>query len=206
MKKYILSFVRFLIIYLLGFIVFFIMNYAVSLVYGTLSDMFPAIFRTYNFITEPEEAEALSERLKLTAGILSVLALGIIALKYDNARYEYIISRTDGFYTLKEGAPLYLSGYLYADIIAAAGVPLITYPLVLINIGESAPRFLRVLEKYINGFTALPLSYRNAAGLLGGALLLVLTSLAARALGVYSGLKRWRAVWLSDIGREDAQA
>ncbi len=204
MKKHFGSFFRFFLIYLFGFLVFAVMTLVTSLVYGTLSEWLPDIFKTYNFVTEKEAAELLSKRIKLCTGALSLFLMGIFPATYDNQRYEYMISQTDGFYTIREGAPIYISEYLFADLLVSATVPLTTFPLVFINITDEAPRVLRILEKYLNSFIAIPLSVTELCGYVIGAVILVAVSVAARAVGAYAGLFRWRAIWLSDIGKESA--
>ncbi len=199
MRKYCSSFFRFFLIYVFGFLAFTAASFLVSVFYNVLNGALPSVFPRYNFVTEPELAESLAEGLRLTSGILSVFLLELLAVKYDNSRYEYLISRTDGFYTLKEGAVIYVKGYLFADVASAVLVPLTTYSLVFINIGDKAPRILRMLEKPLNTFISIPLSFTEKFGLTVGALLLIAVSLLSRAASAYFGIKRWRAIWLSDI-------
>ncbi len=204
MKRYFYSVLRYFLIYIFGFLAFIVFDFAVSLVYGVLCEWMPSLFVRYNFVTEPELADRLAKTLKLAAGVLSVFLLTVLAVKYDNMRYEHLISRTDGFYTLREGAGIYISAFLPADILASVLVPLTTYALIFIRIGEEAPRLLRVLNDYLISFISVPLSFTERFGTVLGAAVLVLVSLASRVAAVYMGLKRWRAIWLSDIGKEGA--
>ncbi len=202
MKKYFQSALRYFAVYLCGFLAFAVVSFLVNAAFNLLCEWFPAVFRKYDFISEEELAESLSQKLKLTCGIISVFLLEIIAVKYDNARYEYLISQTDGFYTIKSGARLYISEYLYADILSSVLVPITTFWMIFIRIGEAAPKFLKFMAGYLNSFLAVPLSFAEKYGIIYGILLLILTSLLSRVPAIWLGLRRWRAVWLSDIGKE----
>ena len=203
MKKYLQTILRYLIVYLLGFAAFIVIGALVSVFHNALCNWMPDVFVHYNFITEPEAAEAQRINLNFITGIITVFVLAVISVKYDNSRYEFVISKTDGFYTLREGASIYASHYLVADTLAAVLVPMTTVGLVFIKITKESPKLIRQLERYLDSFIALPLSYTEKLGFTIGVILLALTSLLSRVAAVYSGLKRWRGVWLSDIDRQD---
>ena len=198
MKKYFYSFLRYFLLYLVGFIAFYVFNFLLSSANAFLSEAFPAIFKVYNPITSREELIRQNGNIALLSAILSVLALTVIAVRHDNLRYEFLISKTDGLYSIREGFALYASNFLRADIISAIAVPLSTLGLTLIKIPEDAPRFLKVMHSYLEIFLKIPDSFTEKGGLIIGGVLLLLISLLSRLPAVLLGLLHWRGSWLAN--------
>ena len=199
MKKYFYSIVRYFLIYLLGFIAFFIFDYLFTSLNEFLSGVFPEFFKIYNPITSRIDLIRQKETIALLSGISSVFVITLIAVKGDNLRYEFIISQTEGLYTIRDGFSIYRKNFLLSDIIPAVFVPLSTVGLTLISVSENDPKFLRILADYLDSILAVPYSFTDKLGFLPGVTALLLISLAARLPVAYLSLANWRGNWLSSI-------
>lgn len=203
MKKYAHSILRYLIIYTLGFALFYVMNALTDVIYTALSDKMPNIFPSYNAITEKAELISLEATLSLISAILTVFILTVVAVRYDNERFEFMISETDGFYTMRDGCKIYLRNYLYADVLSAFLVPVPFFLMTLIELPESNIKAFRVIRDILGTLTSPSNAFANKLGLFGGICAAVLVSLLSRIPAGYTGLKRWRGLWLSDVDRQD---
>ena len=198
MKKYFYSVWRYFLLYLLGFIVFDVFNFLIGELNEYLSIFFPGLFRVHNPITSHEAYVLQNARIAFLAAAISILTLSIIAVKHDNLRYEFLISRTDGFYTVKEGLSIYKSSFLAADIVTSLFVPCSTVWLTLIKIPENAPKFLKISGGYLEDFLVIPHAFIGLCGFVGGIVLLLLVSLISRLPAALLGLLYWRGSWLSN--------
>lgn len=201
MKKYLYSFLRFFLIYSVGFVAFYLFNYIFARLNEYLAVYLPRFFKVYNPIIDNAAMLRQEAVIALLAAVASVVLLTVIAVRTDNLKYEYMISRTDGFYRVREGAEIYFPEFLGADILSAVSVPLISYPLTLIDVPNSAPRALRVIENILDTVLVIPEAFEGMLGAVLGAALLVLTSLIARAYAAFRALFFWRAAWLSSAER-----
>ena len=172
--------------------------------YSAFSAWMPGLFPTYNFVSEKEEYYALCRSLDVWAFLLVACAVAIVSVSFDNERREFIIKKTEGFYTVGQGSSLYFQRYLRDDIIASAvaSLPMVAlYPLLYV---DGLPKwFYRVLELLTAHVTALA----GAMELESTVLSLILTVfiaffvlLATRLAAGFIGLVKWRAEWLSDTG------
>ena len=197
MKKYLHSFVRYFLFYAIGFIIFSIFSFLVRHLNEFLAGIFPAIFKIYNPVSNREQLVLQNKNIALFSAGLSVFTLSLLAIRQDNLRYEHLISKTDGFYTIKQGANLYRREFFGADLFSAIIVPSFFLGLTLINIPNSAPKLLRIFGDYLSEFLAIPLAFTEGFGFILGALLLVLISLISRIPAIYLSLAHWRGIWLS---------
>jgi len=127
-----------------------------------------------------------------------VLAVTVIAVKHDNLRYEFLIAKTDGFYTLREGAQIYKSEFLGSDILTALTVPLTTAGLTLIKIPDTAPRAIRVIFDYVDNLLVISDSFIAVFGFIPAIFALLAVSLLSRLPATVLGLLYWRGSWLSN--------
>lgn len=199
MKRYAISFIRYLVFYALGFAVFFIFSYVTRAAHALLCEWLPETFTVYNPVTDREAYDRVEGILALAAATLSLYTVTHLAVVYDNERYEYTISATDGFYTLRDGLALYFPRYILPDILAATLIPCLPLGLTFITLPEDAPRWLeRILDSVLD-LIIIQESFINAFGFSLGIILLLLLSIAFRAPAAYFAVKRFRGVWLSDI-------
>ena len=199
MKKYVHSLSRYFLIYALGFIPFYLFNSLIDVIYNILSDKAPGIFPSYNALTERESLLSLEATLALVASLFTVFVLTVLTVKYDNERYERIISETDGLYRLREGCALYVKNYLIADVICAILVPIPFFALGYVSFPDGSARALRMLEDAIGTLTSPSAAFTDKLGTWLGIAAAMLTSLISRLPACYMGLKRWRGLWLSNF-------
>ena len=200
MRKYGVSLLRASIAFFVCMLTFLVIDaFVQTIVYPAISDVFPSVFPRYNPIFEKEEFLAQGRRLSLVSALISALAVGIIELRLDNMRFEFLISKTDGFYKIRDGVSIYTKEFLISDIISAAFAPAIFIPLTLIRLPEKAARISDILDNFI---LAMPKAIIGEIGEIGTYFILFTVLVFARIIGAYSGLYRWRALWLSDTGGE----
>ena len=198
MKRYFYSVLRYFLLYLLGFIAFYILNYLLGALNEFLAGVFPKLFKLYNPITSRDELVLQKARIALLSAVISVLTVTVIAVKHDNFRYEFLIAKTDGFYTLKEGFEIYKSAFLGADILSALTVPFSTVWLTLIKIPDTAPRAVKVIFDYVENLLAIPNSFIALLGFVPAIIALLTVSLLSRLPAAMIGLLYWRGSWLSN--------
>lgn len=199
MKKYTHSVLRYFLIYALGFIPFYIIGALLEVIYNILSDKMPSLFPSYNIVTQKSELLALESTLALICAVITVFVLTVLTVKYDNERYEFIISETDGLYELADGGRIYTKNYLYADIVCALAVPIPFLFTTYIPFPEESAKALRILENVLGTLSSPTTAFSNKLGIFLGAAAVILISLVSRIPAGYMGLKRWRGLWLSDI-------
>ena len=139
MKRDATSFLRYLIFYALGFLIFFILGYFTRAAYDLLCEWFPKVFSSYGPIYDKNEYQKKQSVIDLIGALISIYTVTHLATVYDNGRFEDVISRIDGFYTLREGVSLYAKRYALSDITTAIIVPAVFFPLALITAPEGAP-------------------------------------------------------------------
>ena len=199
MRKYSISFTRYLILYALGFLIFFISGYIVRSFYALLAEWIPSIFALYNPVADKDAYEKAEKISALITAIISLYIATYIAVVYDNERYEYIIGRTDGFYTLGEGLRIYSLRYIPVDLLISVLVPALPIGLVFIKLPPDAPRMLLKAVDGIDGFLSIQGAFTDMFGFSGGIILLAAFSLIFRIPASYFAVRRFRGVWLSNI-------
>lgn len=203
-KKYALTLLRSFIAFFVCMMIFLpVSAFIETVAYPALSEIFPNALPDYNPVFEKEELLALNQKLAFIAALLSAFAVGAIEVRHDNLRLEFIISRTDGFYKIVDGIGLYAGEFFLTDIIAALLTPAIFIPLTLIKLPENTEVTVQItarISDFLENFLlAMPNAVVREIGYLWSFILLFTTLFAARMLGAYLGLKRWRALWLSDV-------
>ena len=188
--KYIISPAIYLLVFLAAAIPYLLVGYIVDGVFALLCEELPRVFVSHSFVSAPAEYAAQVRTLTAVKLSLTYLAVAYVSLLADNKRGEYVISLTDGRYTIPRGMLLYYPAFFTVDVISAAIPPvLLTLPAVLL------PE--RVMN-YGIGFVLRPvIDATEAFGAVGGALVLAIISIAARLVTVPAALKRWRVSWLS---------
>ena len=172
--------------------------------YSILSPLMPSVFPTYNFVSHKDGYYRLCQALDLWAVLLIVLAVSLVLVLFDNERREYMIEKTDGFYTVSDGARMYFSRYCRDDVIAAATAPLLMSGLLHLTLIDGLPHQL----SGIIGLLTAPIgAVMTMLGDVSPALsaplayFVIFTAVAVcrLAFGI-PGIKKWRAEWLSDTG------
>ena len=190
MKMYVKSILRYLGFYALGFIFF---GFAVEPVGIILKAVMPFAFPNYNPIYEKEQYIESYANIELITAIITIIIATVIAVAFDNLRYEAVIKRTDGFYTIKEEFPSYFSEFWLADILSATIVPLTFIIFSAFTLPEKLAEWTDILVYSTRAFT-------NQCGLILGGVLLLITSVISRLPAAIVALRRYRGMWLADIG------
>jgi len=198
MKKYAISFIRYLIFYALGFIVFLLLGYLTSAAHALLADWLPTLFKQSDPIYDRDGYAEMKSMLDAVTAALSLYTVTHLATVYDNERFEHMIGKTDGFYTVREGLSLYIPRYMAPDLISAVSVPLAASALAFISLPDTAPVWARRIVGMIDGFLAIQNAFTEAFGFTIGVLLLILLSVIFRLPSAYFAIVRFRGLWLSD--------
>ena len=198
MKRYAISFIRYLIFYSLGFIVFLLIGYLIRAAHELLSEWLPMFFESYDPIYEREKYAELGRILDTVTAAISLYTVTHLATVYDNERFEHLISKTDGFYTVREGLSIYLPRYTAPDMLSAISVPFIAAWLTVIKVPETAPVWAKKLVDAIDGFLSIQNAFTKILGFASGLILLIALSVLFRLPAAYFAVKRFRGVWLSD--------
>ena len=168
-----------------------------SLVYPALLEWFPQIIPEYNFVNERDDYERLAAALKVISAMILLFVVSHITLRLDNERMEYMITETEGLYTLGDGARIYYSRYLKADACAALLIPL---PLMIF---EAFLPLFGFLPEGALSLIQIPLeptrAFTSTLGVIPAYLVMVVTFCAARLASGLRCIDLWRALWLSDI-------
>ena len=189
-QKYILPIFHYLLFILVGFAAMTVVEYLVVEIYDFLAYILPDIFKTYSQIKEPELYRELMKWLTVISVGISLLLVNYIAMRQDNKRFEYVITLTDGLYTMREGLLLYIKNFLLSDIVVALVIP----SIVMIP-------FYFVPEPFFERWLSLPFwcydKLTEYMGIIPAVLTLTVLSLISRLAVIYPTVKVWRAMWLT---------
>ena len=181
---------------LLTFATFYVAFVVVTnVIHPALCEWFPDIFKVYNSVTEKEALEEVNRRIRLVSALIAFFVMPIIERINDNARFEFIVDKTDGFYTVREGLPIYFKSYLVPDIIASLLSPIPLVFALLIRMPERAAKYLGFLLTPCEPYRAI----FEMTNLVSTYFTVLAISLAAEMLCAVCGLIRWRGLWLSEI-------
>ena len=161
-------------------------------VYEHLYKYFPAVFPLYNPILESKQYERYHLTLCLIAILLSAFVSVYITLRYDNARAEYFISKTEGFYLVKDELITYLKVFSPSDAIASvvfgaiAVLPTGLIPGVFLRSANIIAELIRTLT-YASGYI----------GDVKLGIFITLSFIASHLAAVPLALSAYRAKWLT---------
>lgn len=189
MAKYFTSLLRYFCFYTLAFLVFLLLNGAIREI---LCELLPTLFPPYNPVTEKELYFQMAKNTALVTAFICIFLASYAAVAFDSIRYERVISKTDGFYRIKNALPSYLLDFLPADIIGSAISPL---PLLLLTLFS----FPENVTKHTDKLFALTEAFTGKFGTLSGFLMIFLFSLASRLVIAPIALRRFRGMWLADV-------
>ncbi len=187
--KYISSPLIYLAVILISFLFFIFADWLVPQLHRWVNTVF-GILPVYNEITSPEEFARQDAARTAVEAFVSLLVAEWLVSRIDNKRYEYVIEKTDGLYTMREGLTLYAREFLIFDLIfvsavcAASVVACRFIPAVAFEHGAQYPLRLGY-EMYTHH------------GAVTGALLLSAMAMLSRLISAFFSVRRYRAVWLS---------
>lgn len=182
----------------IGFALLPIFEFFMNVCYQTLAEWLPGAFPVYNYVTEHENYLKLESELLLMVSTAALAVMSYLSVRFDNERYEYMITRTDGMYTIKDGASIYYERYFKSDIVTSFIVPL---PLTIIV--YFLPLISGALPETVYEFLLVPLRptllFVNVLGdLIGYFVMVVIAAVARQASGI-AAISAFRASWLSDV-------
>ena len=199
MKIYLRAAVRYLIFYTLAFAAFMLLEMLLHNLYSILSLYYPDAVPIYDELSTPEKYARLSEIIATLSAILSVIIASFISTVLDNERFEYLITRTDGFYKVADGTRLYLKRYALPDAIASATAPLPIFALGLISLPERPRGLIRFFIEAFSNLLSLTNAITDSLGLIFGLSATILTAFISKLLFSPYAALRYRARWLSNI-------
>ncbi len=188
-----------LVVWCFSFLIFWLVSFGVeNLAYPAALVWFPDLVPEYNFVNEREKYELLYAVLRVISAGITALVVSYISVRHDNERFEYMISKTEGMYTMSEGCRLYFGRYIFIDLIIAVLIPTVT---VLLE-AQILP-LLSMLPEGVIDMIRTPLavssSFISLLGGVGAVILLSALIFGARLLAGLYAIDRFRVVWLSDI-------
>ena len=170
----------------------------INVIYPAMLGEFPGLLPDYNFVNEREKYEQFRKILEAICAIVAAAILSYLSVRYDNERFEYMITKTEGMYTLREGIALWYPRYVRSDLLVSVIIPL----LAVILESRVIP-LLTFLPESAKDVLYLPLSLSSAFLALFGEVwsivIMFLVIYASRLLAGFRALDRFRVVWLSDI-------
>ncbi len=178
------------LLFIFAAIAFTLSGYVVRGTFDFLCNEFPRVFRSANFITNPDGYERQTRIITVCTAFLALLGVNYLSLLFDNKRMEHIAKATEGRYTLAEGMRFYYRSFAVSDIITAIippaliAIPVYFVPTAWLDYGLRFPML-----------TSLEVC--SAFDFWRGTVLVILTSLVTRFLIAPIALLRWRAAWLS---------
>lgn len=189
-KRFIESPIIYLFLYLLLPAIYTVVALFVNTIYGVLTINLPEYFKYYSIITEPEEYATCQATLAAITIFISLYLAQKFYFFLDNGRFEYMIVKTEGMYTMSEGLVLYYKSFLLDDIVTCILTSALLYfPALFIP---------EAIRKY--GFDLLfyPANImREHFGDVLGFVVLALLATFARLFESINAVKSYRANWLS---------
>lgn len=175
--------------FLLGGAFILIFDLAVALVYESLAIWNNELFPTPSPISEVEAYRAVRSALTVVTIIITVITSTSFAKRFDNKRFEYLIVKTEGFYTVPERTVLYFKEFWLSDVVASSIAPiLLILPVYLVPVEYLAPFY----PVFWCGARMLPYF-----GLFEAIIYVVLISILSRFILIPSTLTAWRVNWLT---------
>ena len=92
---------------------------AVSELYRFLNELFPIAFPSYDVTSGASYFDTLYTSLWLISLVITTFITVYLSMRYDNFKFEKIISKTDGLYVIRTVLPTYLNIFALSDVISA---------------------------------------------------------------------------------------
>ena len=191
-RKYFSNPLRFFIVYLFLPLVFFLISGALDVIYAALLEAFPKVIPEYSQVLEKEKYEAFEAAMYLSAAFISVFLISYLTGVYDNARYEDVITKTDGLFKVKDEIGGYIKHNLPSDFLAVALPPILFISL-------TAPSYSKKVLDYLGGFLAPHLRLTEIFGTLGAYFVIFAVAFLGRLVAAPFALRRYRTLWLTSF-------
>ena len=165
---------------------------AVSELYRFLNELFPIAFPSYDVTSGASYFDTLYTSLWLISLVITTFITVYLSMRYDNFKFEKIISKTDGLYEIRTVLPTYLNIFAPSDVISA----------VICGIVYSIPFSFIPMQfiKHESFVAKLAEPYKLLSECFGAGLAPVVMTLVialAYVASVPLALKYYRAKWFS---------
>ena len=177
---------------LFGTFVGTVVSVIVTQLYNSAARLFPNTFPLYNVVLESEKHTAQEERLSFIALLLTVILVVYVTQRFNNERFEYLITKTDGLYYMKDAIPIYTKRFYLSDIISS----------LIVGAVFSMPIHFIPMQFFAAGtaISTLLLPFKTLTNFLGvtfGSITLILFFIVAHIVTTPMALLYYRAKWLS---------
>jgi hypothetical protein len=169
-----------------------VVSVIVTQLYNSAARLFPKTFPLYNVVLESEKHAAQEQRLSFIALLFTVILVVYVTQRFNNERFEYLITKTDGLYYMKDAIPIYAKRFYISDIISS----------VIVGAAFSVPIYFIPMQFFAGGtaISTLLLPFKTLTNFLGvtvGSITLVLFFTVAHVITTPIALLYYRAKWLS---------
>ena len=176
----------------LGLIASAFIGSLVGQIYNLLYKNFPDAFPLYNAVFDKEQYVALTHAMAIITVSLTLILTAYIAGRYNNDRFEYIITKTDGFYKIRDILKTYVCIFGIGDVISSVicgtlfTLPIYFIPTQFFSSGSPISEFLEPMK-----------TLTEALGAVGSPIYASLFLIFSHAITLPLVLKYYRAKWLT---------
>ncbi len=125
--------VRLFLYMILGAVIGICVSITVSELYRFLNEIIPEVFPSYDIGSNKTFFDSIYTSLWFISLVVTVLITVYISLRYNNQKYERIITKTEGLYKIREVLPTYISIFGKSDVFSAITNGLIyTIPFIFV--------------------------------------------------------------------------
>lgn len=177
---------------LLGLIISVLAYSLLSQIYGLLYKFMPDVFPLYNPVSGKEKYENFSFAMYLLSCIVSFVLTVYLSQRFNNDRFEFIITKTDGLYKIRDILKTYVCNFGLDDVISSLvngivfTVPIYFIPMQFFSSGTIIAEFTEPIYRVT-----------ERLGAAGAALFASLALLLSHVLTLVPVLKFYRAKWLT---------
>ena len=155
-----------------------------------LAELFPSIVKVVSPFESPEKYQLYLRMASTSGAIVCMAIMNYICLRIDNRKFEFIISKTDGKYELRDGIRLYFKEFLGSDMLVTS-VPV----AILVFSAYFIPKkFIDMGLSLVFGLGASLVDFYYP---IEAIILVVLCSVITRTIAIPFVVRTWRALWLS---------
>ena len=189
-QKYVTPVLIFLAVYLFNYLLCQCGELLFIYSYNYLAEVMPSVVDTVNPIHTPDEYELYLKGVATFGALVGLFLINYVSLRMDNEKFEYLITKTDGQYRLKDGLKLYFAEFFKSDAIAST---------IAVGVLVAGASFIpeKLLDRGLIFIFHLGVSLIEFYGPVGTVAVAVLFSFVTRILSVPLCVRTWRALWLS---------
>ena len=120
---------------IIGSVIGIVISTCVSETYRFLGGIFPSAFPSYDVTRGARFFDTLYTSLWFIALAVTLFVSVYLSLRYDNFKFEHIITKTDGVYKIRDILPTYINIFGKSDLLASIiSGALFTIPFIFVPI------------------------------------------------------------------------